>query len=161
MQFTWWQLIIGLGAALAADHFLFKRIYERVRDEIVRGYPDGVLPPPPGFDTAQWNAEIVRRTPGGTWQGRLEVVIYASALLAQQWPLAASWLAFKLGSKWKSWTTTWEAIRPRSEADQDECVAIARAHYARAGLDHRLFLVGTAGNVVAGVIGLVVARLFA
>lgn len=159
MQLTWWQMLVGIGAALAANHFLIKRIYESVRDDIVAGYPDGVLPAPPGFDPAHWSAELVRRTPGGEWQGRFEVVIYAGALLTQQWPLAASWLAFKLGSKWKSWTTTWEATSPRPQADQDERAAIARAHYARAGLDHRLFVVGTAGNIVAGAIGLVAARL--
>jgi hypothetical protein len=69
-------------------------------------------------------------------------------------------LAFKLASKWKSWATTWEAILPKPEADQDERAAVARAHYARAGLDHRLFLVGTAGNIVAGVIGFAVAMVF-
>lgn len=97
MEFSWtWT--VGLLAALACTLPL-GRLMRDVRCAIIRGYPEGVLPAPWGFDLEQWNEDVVRRTPGGEWLGRFEVVIFLIALLSNQWGLGASWLAFKLASK--------------------------------------------------------------
>src|SRR3989442_15247366 len=62
-------------------------------------------------------------------------------------PLDASQLAFKLGSKWRTWTSTVQMLRP-APSDKDKRADIIRAHLARAALDHRLFIFGTGGNIV-------------
>jgi hypothetical protein len=118
------------------------------------------LPAPEGFDIEQWDKEVIQRTMGGSSQGYFERIIFFGSC-ASSWTIAASYLAFKLASKWKSWTTTWEAIEaltPKSRDDTAVAAKNARAHLARAGYDHRLFLVGTTANLVAGIIGFAIAN---
>src|SRR5712691_1171138 len=118
----------------------------------------GTLPVHPLLDL-EWENELSRRSPGGEWVGRVEQVLFFGSLLIN-WGIAATWLAFKLGSKWRTWTTTVQMLRP-VPSDKTDRAKIIRAHLARAGLDHRLFIFGTGGNIVAGFAGLAVAKLFA
>jgi hypothetical protein len=157
---SWWQIAIGLGVTLLLGRPV-KTSLDEVEKKIKSNYPpDGKLPAPEGFNIDDWNREVIQRTGGGDSLAFFERIIFFSSF-ASTWALAASYLAFKLASKWKSWTTTWQAVRaikPKSKDDPVMAAKNARAHLARTGYDHRLFLLGTAGNLVAGLAGFAIAK---
>jgi len=66
--------------------------------------------------------------------------------------LAAAWLGFKVAAKWHSWTQASKLLDAGQVTDQ-------AALLARATMDYRFFVLGTAANLVAGLVGLGVGGL--
>jgi len=155
VDFAWWQMILGLLISLAFGP-LIKCIYKKVDVQIKSRYESNLLPEPARFTRKEWNEMVADSTPGGDWLGHTERVIFFAAFV-WHWALAASYLGFKLASKWKTWTTTWEAIKLPDDATPEDRNQTAKAHYARTGREHRLFTLGTACNLVAGAVGYAVA----
>jgi len=112
----------------------------------------GEFPAPVSYPLALWKREIVGRSPGGWWLGFLERALYLGAALLGKWELVAGYLVLKSASKWKAWTVTADSLKGQYLED-------IRANLARAALDHRTFLVGTVGNLVAALGGYGVAEL--
>lgn len=78
---------------------------------------------------------------GGDILGHLECAIFFGSFV---WPgaiaLAPAWLVFKTAAKWKTWET-------------------AGVNAAELPVMYRLFLIGTAANIVAALAGVAVAHL--
>lgn len=47
--------------------------------------------------------DLLGRTSGGLWIGRLERIVFFIAFMHGKESVAAGWLAFKLASKWEVW----------------------------------------------------------
>jgi hypothetical protein len=146
------RIICGLAAALVL--YGLNGLAHKIIGWQIKGAYGGSIPAHPGME-AYWEKEVVGRTPGGWLLGLFEVLIFYASLQTEMWAIAASYIALKLASKWKSWTTTWQAFRPirPSKKEQKQAVDATRAHLARAALDHRLFVLNTAGNIVAAIGG--------
>jgi hypothetical protein len=112
------------------------------------------LPPPSEATADQWS-QLMKGRESGAVLGWLERFMFFAAFLAGADIAVAAWLAFKVASKWNAWEnviTVPKALEGVSELD----FLIAR----RAWGSHVLmtFLIGTAYNVVAGLLGAATAR---
>ena len=96
-----------------------------------------------GVAMQRWAAkEKAPRSLAGFWLGICESVIFMAAFSGGGAAGGAAWLAFKVASKWKSW----------------ELIASDAAKRERAvTYGYRAFLLGTAGNIVIGLIGAFIA----
>jgi len=104
--------------------------------------------------------EILGYTRGGAELGFVERLISLGAFWAGGWLLAASWLGFKVASKWNSWTQLGDIPRlSKEETDKNsEDVESMRARAYRFGVGNRRFVLGTALNLGIGMVGAGVAH---
>ncbi|WCM49126.1 hypothetical protein OH720_19205 [Pseudomonas sp. WJP1] len=112
------------------------------------------LPPPSSALASEW-VRVVSKNEGGSVLGPLERFLFFCAFLVNADVVVAGWLAFKVASKWNVWTNIVSV--PKDIPDIDPIgFLIARRSWA----SHLLvtFLVGTLANVIAGFLGVVVAR---
>jgi hypothetical protein len=131
--------------------FLAQLILRLVEWDIRKHQYGGEFPVPSSYPPSLWKREIISRTPGGWWLGFFERALYLGAALLGRWELVAGYLVLKSASKWKAYTVT--ADSPKGQHLED-----IRANLARAALDHRTFLLGTIGNLVAALGGFGVAE---
>jgi hypothetical protein len=87
-----------------------------------------------------------QRNPLGYFLGMFESLIFMAAF-AGAGTMGAAWLGFKVASKWKSWSIF---------AEHDEG-AKAHTNVQEVSRQYRSFLVGSAGNVVIGLVAAGVA----
>jgi hypothetical protein len=88
------------------------------------------------------NESVGPRLPGGDVLGYLECALFFGSLLwAGGAVLIAAWLAYRTAAKWKVWESTKDV------------------KYTEVQTRYRLFLVGTAANIVAALAGVAVAHL--
>ncbi|MHC8327267.1 hypothetical protein [Pseudomonas sp. LB1P83] len=112
------------------------------------------LPPPSGALDTEW-LKVISGNEGGSVLGALERFLFFSAFLANADVVVASWLAFKVASKWNAWTNI--VAVPKDIQDVDPIgFLIARRSWAT----HLLttFLVGTLANIIAGLLGAAFTR---
>jgi len=83
-------------------------------------------------------------------QGVFECFIFFAAFLGAS-AMGAAWLAFKVASKWKSWSLIADIKDPNDE------VANKVKNGEEVGRQYRSFLVGTAGNLVIGLAAAAIA----
>jgi hypothetical protein len=105
----------------------------------------------------QWK-ELTSGGEGGAFIGWLERFMFFAAFLTDSALLAiGAWLTFKVASKWNAWTNI-TAVPRELEGVSDLDAAIGRRRWASNILT--TFLVGTAYNICAGIVGAAVARNF-
>jgi hypothetical protein len=161
----WWLwnsgvALIGSGtsyamtayAAMEVLGFVAQLILRLVEWDIRKNQYGGEFPAPSSYPPLLWKREIISRAPGGWWLGFFERALYLGAALLGRWELVAGYLVLKSASKWKAWTATADSLKGQQPED-------IRANLARAVLDHRRFLIGTIGNLVAALGGVGVAEL--
>ena len=146
-------MILGVGV----DQML-KRLDAGTVEKLV----DKVVPVPRGIPKEVWESEVLGGTYGGRELGCAErVIFFASFWFDNGWALAASWLAFKVASKWNSWTQLGDVPKvPQAMAEEHgEELGDLRARVYRVGHANRRFVLGTALNIVCGLAGAGVGRL--
>jgi hypothetical protein len=114
---------------------------------------------PPGVSEehrCQWR-DLTAGSEGGAFMGRIERFMFFAAFLADASLMIGAWLAFKVASKWNAWTNI-TAVPRQVEGIADLDFAIGRRRWASHVL--MTFLVGTAYNICAGLLGAAVARNF-
>lgn len=117
------------------------------------------MPPIPPSEASekqkqQWK-ELVAGNEGGAVLGWLERLMFFAAFIADAPIAVGAWLAFKVASKWQAWTSI-ISVPSKIEGFNDELdFLIARRRWG----SHLLitFLIGTAYNVLAGMVGAAVA----
>ncbi|MFJ6089354.1 hypothetical protein [Pseudomonas chlororaphis] len=112
------------------------------------------LPAPNSALASEW-ARVISENKGGSVLGALERFLFFCAFLANADVVVAGWLTFKVASKWNAWTNIVSVPKEIPNIDPIGFL-IARRSWA----SHLLvtFLVGTLANVIAGFLGVVVAR---
>ena len=140
------QILVGLLAT-----FLLGLTVKPLLKHAKKSMP---LPPPNGALAAEWS-RVVSGNEGGRVLGHLERFLFFCAFFANADAVVAGWLAFKVASKWNAWTNVVSV--PKDIAGVDPIgFLIARRSWA----SHLLmtFLIGTLANVIAGFLGVMVAR---
>ena len=148
-----WSTLIGALVAVVGGHYFTAWLLDQLAVQFQRR-SGGEPPAPPGLAPEIWRAAVVERAPGGDALGHLERVIFFAAFwVSGGWALAAAWLLFKVVAKWHAWNQLSQlgGVSPL----EDRAALVARA-----ALDYRLFVIGTAANLVAGLAGLAVGGLF-
>lgn len=112
------------------------------------------LPPPSAALASEWK-KVVSGNEGGRVLGHLERLLFFGAFYVNAEAVVAGWLAFKVASKWNAWTNVVTVPKEIAGIDPIEFL-IARRSWASHVL--MTFLVGTLANVIAGYLGVVVAR---
>lgn len=137
---------MGLAIALASEP-LVRWLVEYSTREINRQAPDGVT-------EADWEAAtgMPTREPG-IWLGRLERPFSFVALWYEP-IIVVGWLGFKVASKWQVWSSFIRVPQSLGESALD----YLRATRAVGSWMTMRFLVGTISNVLAGFVGVLVAK---
>jgi len=164
-------VVIGAVVAIGLGWLVAKRLLARIERETKAEFSkEGrVFPVPTMIPEDVWRNEILLETPGGVHLGHLECFIFFSAFwMPGGWAVAAAYLAFKLASKWDSWKSLGEIPKrqavltvksdERERKEETEQLVDLRARVYRTSLTHRKFVVGTAANIAAGLIGAGVAQ---
>jgi hypothetical protein len=167
-------IAVGMGVALMLGWTFTKRCLDRIEEETKKEFskPPYKLPVPTMIPKDVWENEVMLMTPGGVHVGNIEWVLFFAAFwISGGWAVAASWLAFKLASKWDTWKTLGEIPRrgreitvkePNREIkEQPEHLDDLRSRMYRTSLSHRKFIVGTGANIVWGLVGVGVAQALA
>jgi hypothetical protein len=148
-----WSTFIGGLVAVVGGHYVAAWLLDRVAAQFY-GRWGGEPPVPEAVSPEIWKAGIVEHAPGDAVLGHLERLIFFAAFwVAGGWALAAAWLVFKVVAKWHAWNAL---ARLGDAAPLEDRAALL----ARAAFDYRLFVLGTAVNLVAGIAGLAVGGLF-
>jgi len=111
------------------------------------------IDPPAGIDPERWTDLI--RIPGrhgGRWIGITERLLFFTALWVGAPILVGAWLAFKVASKWESWTNLTRVPPQLKDAKSDLDYFIARTRWSSRTMQR--FLVGTGLNLLSAFIGL-------
>jgi hypothetical protein len=133
MNLNPWSVALGVFVTGALHYFFVPALVKFVRDKAIR-------------DQARDQPDIARlsiRQPtyGGDILGHFECAIFFASFI---WPgaiaLAPAWLVFKAAAKWKTWDTS-------------------NVNAAEISVMYRMFLIGTAANIVAAFIGAAVVHL--
>jgi len=82
------------------------------------------------------------------WLGVFERLLFFGALWIDAGIIVVGWLALKVASKWQSW----READPARDRDRDLRILVTEIGYLR-------FLIGTAMNVIAALVGVGVGRL--
>lgn len=140
------QILVGLLVTLSLG-LIVKPLLKHAKKSMK-------LPPPNSTLTDEW-ARVVSGNEGGRVLGHLERFLFFCAFFANADAVVAGWLAFKVASKWNAWTNV--VCVPKDIAGVHPIgFLIARRSWA----SHLLmtFLIGTLANVIAGFLGVMVAR---
>ena len=111
---------------------------------------------PPPLDPEKWEHVIVRGA-GVRWLGILEALLSLIAFEFKAYIVIAGWLGFKVAAKWESWGNVVQVPTELEGVSQLDWLQ------ARNGLGSWLltrFLLGTLGNIFAGIAGYFVIQLF-
>ncbi len=141
---TVWPLICGLAVTVLLGFGV-----RPLLDAAVKSTP--LLPPGEASEKrkAQW-LELMKGTEGGVTLGWLERFIFFAAFVSKAEIAVAAWLAFKVASKWNAWTNV--IAVPDKIVDLDDLdFLIARRRWGSHVL--MTFLIGTAYNIIAGMLG--------
>ncbi|MEJ2228492.1 MAG: hypothetical protein P8Y67_09695, partial [Alphaproteobacteria bacterium] len=133
--------LVGLFVTVILECFvgpLLKRAGDKIK----------LIPPSPTSEE-QWR-QLTSGNEGGKYIGRLERLIFFAAFFAQAYAIIGGWLVFKVASKWEAWSNV-VSVPSRIEGIKDLDFLVARRRWA----SHVLvtFQVGTAYNIVAGLVG--------
>ena len=124
------SVLLGAIVTGVLSYFIVPWLADYVEDRIRKQFSDNAEPGRP-------------RWAGGEILGYLECALFfVSFVWMGGVTLAAAWLVFKTAAKWKMWETN------RNTATNVEGAVM-----------YRLFLIGTAANLVAALIGAAIAHL--
>ena len=133
MNLNPWSVALGVLVTGALSYYAVTPLVKFVRDQAIRDQAQGQP------ETA--SLTVRQPTYGGDILGRLECAIFfASFIWAGAIALAPAWLVFKTAAKWKTWDTS-------------------NVNAAEIPVMYRMFLIGTAANIVAALIGAAIAYL--
>jgi len=142
-----WAMVIGLVVTVLFG-FGVGCLVERVSKSLLP------LSPPTDEAATEW-AEFGTLRAGGFWIGLFERPIFFAAFWIQGgWPIAPSWLAYKLALYWQGANFLSFPSDPPSKEHLGYFVKKRRlgAHYAAT------LLVGTAANIVLAFVGVAVGK---
>lgn len=108
---------------------------------------------PGGVDESKWKK--LMRIPGkesGFWVGLTDRLIFFVSLLSGVPILVAAWLAFKVATKWESWSNVAQVPKKIKGVEHPIEYFIARTRWSSRTMQR--FLVGTGLNLVAAFISL-------
>jgi hypothetical protein len=147
-----WSSLVGALVAVVGGHYFTVWLLDVVAGQF-RARWGGLPSAPAGIAEDVWNRNFIERQPGGEALGHLERLLFFAAFwIGGGWLLAAAWLAFKAAAKWHTWSQAAKLLEVGQVTDQ-------AALLARATMDYRFFVLGTAANLVAGLAGLGVGGL--
>jgi hypothetical protein len=112
------------------------------------------LSAPEGMPQDLWS-NIVSRGTGGSYLGYLERPLYFAAFWNDTPVLVAGWLAFKVASGWHNWN---HIVRLPEKIDGVNDKDFLRARSQLGSWIFHRFLIGTLGNVLAGLVAAVIAK---
>ena len=114
-------------------------------------------PKKPGGITSGQYKQITKKTPprGGDMVGRFERAFFFFAVLAGAPALVGIWMAFKVASKWDAWSNIYQVPDTVKDVNTLDWFLIRRSFGA---LIYQRFLIGTAANFLAAVIGASIIR---
>jgi len=125
-----WSVVLGAIVTGILSYRVVPWLVDRVEAEVLESLNDR-------------RENVGPRLPRGDVVGHLECAIFfLSFVLLQSALLAAGWLAFKTAAKWKTWASIEEGV-PLAETQ----------------VRYRSFVIGTAANIVAALIGAGIAHL--
>lgn len=104
---------------------------------------------------------VMERSRSGFILGAIEQAVFFVALWTDGWPLLASWLAFKVASKWQSWTHVAQLPTPppvQNVAATDQYAILRHKWVARRYIT---FVVGTGTNILLAAFGVAIGRVVA
>jgi hypothetical protein len=147
-----WSSLVGALVAVVGGHYFTVWLLDVVAGR-GRARGGGRPPAPGGVAHDVWQRNFIERQPGGEALGCLERLLFFAAFwIGGGWLLAAAWLAFKAAAKWHTWSQAAKLLDAGQVTDH-------AALLARATMDYRFFVLGTAANLVAGLAGLGVGGL--
>jgi hypothetical protein len=115
--------------------------------------------PPTGISEEDWKT-IFKMSPRALqpirWLGWLERFSFFVALWLNSPVLVAGWLAFKVASKWETWQNIIKVPESFGDVFSSQEMFAWRLRYGSNILQR--FLLGTLGNVVCALIGLIAAK---
>jgi len=118
------------------------------------------IDPPAGIDPERWTDLI--RIPGrhgGRWIGITERLLFFTALWVGAPILVGAWLAFKVASKWQSWSQLAYLPKPPASFDDQGMIEYALLRHTWTARRYVTFLVGTGGNILVGAFGVGLGKL--
>jgi hypothetical protein len=104
---------------------------------------------------------VLARAGSGPILGVIEQSIFFIAFWSDGWPLLASWLAFKVASKWQSWTHVAQLPAPPPADDLravQEYVILRHKWVARR---YMTFMIGTGANILLAAFGVAIGKAIA
>lgn len=145
--------LIAIGAVLVG--LVCTLLFGLTVKPLIRRATESMSFPPPSEALASAWKRLVAGDEGGAVLGHLERLLFFGAFLGGADVLVASWLGFKVASKWNAWTNVVAVPKDLPGIDPIEYL-IARRNWA----SHVLvtFLIGTLANMIAGYAGAVAAR---
>jgi hypothetical protein len=114
--------------------------------------------PEPKASKEVWDFVMVR-SGTGVILGAVEQAIFFVALWTDGWPLLASWLAFKVASKWQSWTHVAQLPPPPPPADAAATSEYAILRHKWVARRYITFVVGTGTNILLAAFGVAIGRI--
>jgi hypothetical protein len=143
-----WCLLIGLGLLLLVG--------SAVRPLVAYATDFDRPNPPKGIEEHIW-WDIVDRGSGGSVLGHLERLLFFAAFWNGEPILVAGWLAFKVASGWQNWKLI---VQVPDKMDGVDDLDYLRARSQLGSWIFHRFLIGTLGNVLAGLAAVTVAKYF-
>lgn len=145
-------ITVGLVIALLLGKFVGP-LLERVENKS--------KPPDPVVASKDIWDVVLGRAGSGPILGAIEQSIFFIAFWSDGWPLLASWLAFKVASKWQSWTHVAQLPAPPPPEDTaavKEYVILRHTWVARR---YMTFMIGTGANIVLAAFGVAIGKAIA
>ncbi len=142
------SFVMGLSVALAFEP-LVRWLVKRSTQAIDRR-------PPKGVTESEWkDATDMPTEEPGIWIGRLERALSFIAFWVKEPIIVVGWLGFKVASKWQVWSSF---IRVPGSLNGTRPLDYLRATRAVGSWMAMRFLIGTISNVLAGFVGVLVAK---
>ena len=146
LQLVNWYALLGLSVTVALG-FLTKCLVSRVTKSLPMESPNVDLEP-------YWE-RLRKMETGGSMIGHVERPIFFAALwISGDWPVLASWLAFKLAYYWQSANF---AAFPNEMPNKEQAAWLVAKR--QLGCNHvATALVGTGANIIWALVGVAVGR---
>ena len=140
------QLAVAVIIVLLLE-FPISTILDSISDHIK-------IEPPAGIDPDEWEDLIkIPGKHGGRWIGITERLLFFIVLWVSAPILVGAWLAFKVASKWESWSNLTRVPNELDDVVSDLAYFKARTRWSSRTMQR--FLVGTGLNLLAAFVGLV------
>ena len=143
---VFWQIIIGLLTVFLLG-LTVGPLVRRVQKIIPLDAPHEAI-------EEQWT-RLTGGNEGGRVLGNLERLLFLGAFWVHSPAIIATWLAFKVATKWNAWSNVISVPKALAGIDEVEYL-IARRRWGSQLLT--TFLVGTLSNVIIGFLGFLVGR---
>lgn len=124
-----WSLVLGAVVTGVLSHYVVPLVVKYIEDQVQEQMRDS-------------NDTVGAQLAGGNVLGYLECALFFGSLVwAGGVALIAAWLVFKTVAKWKTWDS------------------VGKVPLTEIQMRYRVFVIGTAANIVAALAGVAVAHL--